>query len=115
MRNFFFKLRILINFIKYKLVFRESKKFLIDFNCNIVGGDLISIGQNFAAKKGLRIEAFGSENLLKIEIGNFVSLGENVHIGAINKINIGKRIMIKAKANKKSKVGLTMFLYIMTK
>lgn len=94
MRNFFFKLRILINFIKYKLVFRESKKFLIDFNCNIVGGDLISIGQNFAAKKGLRIEAFGSDNLLKIEIGNFVSLVENVHIGAINKINIGNNVLV---------------------
>ncbi len=93
MRNLNFYLRILTNFVRYKFVFKASQKFLIDFGAEIVGGNMIVLGQSFAAKKNLRMEAFGPGTHAKIIIGDFVSLGTNVHIGALNKIVIGQHVL----------------------
>lgn len=83
-----------MNFFRYKLFFKTSKKFLIDFNSSVIGASMICLGQSFAAKKGLRIEAFGNGKDTKIEIGDFVSFGENVHVGAINRISIGNNVLL---------------------
>lgn len=93
MRNFIFYCKILINFLRYKLFFKESKKFIIDFGASIFGANMISLGQSFAAKKDLRMEAFGDGKELKIIIGDYVSFGNNVHIGATNKIIIKNNVL----------------------
>lgn len=74
-------------------MFKKSKKFLIDLGESIYGAKMISLGQSFAAKKNLRMEAFGDGMELKIIIGDYVSLGVNVHIGAINSITIKNNVL----------------------
>ena len=37
------------------------------------------------------------KNSLKIKIGNFVNFGENVHLGAINQINIGNNVLLGSR------------------
>lgn len=93
MKNFIFYIRILTNFLRYKFFFKKSEKFLIDFGSSIVGASMIILGKNFAAKKNLRMEAFGDENEIKILIGDFVSCGVNMHIGATNKITIKNNVL----------------------
>ena len=97
MKNLFFYTRIIINFVRYKLFFKTSKKFLIDFNSTVVGANMICLGQSFAAKRGLRIEAFGDGTQTKIEIGDFVSFGEHVHVGAVNKITFGSNVLLGSR------------------
>ncbi|ROI07158.1 acyltransferase [Kaistella haifensis] len=99
MRNFLFYTRILINFFRYKFFFKKSKKFLIDFNSSVYGANMMCLGQSFAAKKGLRIEAFalGDKEKTKIEIGDYVSFGESVHVGAINKITFGNNVLLGSR------------------
>lgn len=58
---------------------------------------MISFGQSFAAKKGLRMEAFGENHELKIQIGDFVSFGEHVHLGAVNKITIEDNVLLGSR------------------
>lgn len=97
MNNLFFYIRIIINYIRYKFIFNKSEKFLIEFGASIYGGGLINIGSNFSARYGLRMEAFGNKGDLKILIGNNVSCGENLHIGAINKITIGNNVLFGSR------------------
>lgn len=97
MRNLLFYIRILINFMRYKFVIKRSKKFLIDFGSSIVGGHMITMGQSFAAKKDLRMEAFGDGSETKIEIGDYVSFGECVHVGAVNKIIFGDHVLLGSR------------------
>ena len=57
-----------------------------------------SIGSNFSAGPGLRIEAWdnyeGDSFVPEIIIGNSVAINWNVHIGAINRIEIQDNVLI---------------------
>ena len=70
-------------------------------NCNVEGVDFlyggknISIGDNFSALKGLRLECVNTpDHTLNLTIGNDVTLNARVHIGVANKIIIGNHVLI---------------------
>lgn len=66
--------------------------------CNVVGGDLMKIGDGFQSAPGLRLEAISKYNNTKFEpkvlIGRNVSFGSNCHLGAINLIEIHDNVLI---------------------
>lgn len=67
----------------------------------IEGGKYITIGNNFCARSGLRIEAYDKWNDSiynpKIVIGDNVNVGELCHIGSINEILIGNNVLMGSK------------------
>lgn len=73
----------------------------IEYPFILIGGDCISIGNNFHAYKHFQLEAHKAHNGNKfapeIKIGNNVSINYNVHIGAINQVIIGDNVLIASK------------------
>jgi len=65
---------------------------------NILGKDVIFIGNNFVARKNLKIRAFTSFNSQifdpKIIIGENVNIETDCHIGCINQVVIGDNVLI---------------------
>lgn len=60
-----------------------------------VGKEYLSIGKGFRAKSNLRIEAYRDlDQEPVIIIGEGVCFNYNVHIGAINRIEIGDRVLV---------------------
>lgn len=60
-----------------------------------VGKGYLSIGKGFRAKSHLRVEAYKDlEQEPVIIIGESVCFNYNVHIGAINRIEIGNRVLV---------------------
>lgn len=84
----------LINFLKYKFLFKESKIFFIKSKSKIRGFKMISIGESFFANRFLRIEIFGDNSQIKLEIGNNVAFGQNVHIGVNNHMRILDNVLL---------------------
>lgn len=64
----------------------------------IMGADYTTIGDNFTARRNLKMRAFSSFNgdcfNPSISIGNNVSIETDCHIGCINKIIIGNNVLI---------------------
>lgn len=64
----------------------------------LIGPQYMTIGSNFRAEPGLRIEAWdtyaGMTHQPKIVIGDGVVVNFNVHIGAIEQIEIGDNVLI---------------------
>lgn len=73
----------------------------IEYPFIIIGGDCISIGNNFHAYRNLQLEAHKTHNgnnfAPEIRIGNNVSINYNVHIGAINQVIIEDNVLIASK------------------
>jgi acetyltransferase-like isoleucine patch superfamily enzyme len=97
MANFFLYITFIINLLRYKGRFKESKRFYIRSNSSILGFKMISLGEKFAANRFLRIEAIGDNSKIKIKIGDFVAFGENVHIGSNNYIEIKNNVLIGSR------------------
>lgn len=95
--NLLFKLSLLFNRLLLKSRFKSIGKFSIASGSRIIGGEKILIGENFGAKKGLRIEAFGTGSNPKIIIGSNVDFGEYVHLGAINNITIENNVLFGSR------------------
>jgi acetyltransferase-like isoleucine patch superfamily enzyme len=61
----------------------------------------ISIGKKFSALYNLRLEAwdkYGSQNFTpEITIGEWVSMGTDVHIGCINQVSIGNYVLFGSR------------------
>jgi acetyltransferase-like isoleucine patch superfamily enzyme len=78
-----------------------GKSFSIQSPCNHHGLHHISIGNNFTAFAGLRIEAYekhlNNTYTPELIIGNNVSMNYDCHIGCINKIYIGNNVLIGSK------------------
>lgn len=87
----------IINLLKYKFRFNVSGLFYIRSNCFIMGCKMISLGKKFSANRYLRIEAIGDNPKIKLKIGDFVSVGENVHIAAINYVEIHNNVLIGSR------------------
>lgn len=85
---------VVCNYLKYKLLFADSKGFYIKGKSKIIGFKMISIGNSFFANHLLRIEVFGDNNTLKLIIGSNVAVGQNVHIGVNNFVNIKRNVLI---------------------
>jgi len=96
------RLRIYQNSIYSALIstfFKTSgNNFQIEYPCRVVGGECISIGNNFQSFGRLRIEAHTNHNDTAftpvITIGDNVSINFDCHIGCINKIQIGNGVLI---------------------
>lgn len=86
------------------LILIRNKRFSFSpnfFICNpfkILGYKYITIGKNFSAGRGFRIECWenycGYKYTPSIIIGDNVSIGWRCHIGAINHIYIGNNVLI---------------------
>ena len=65
------------------------------------GGKYISVGNNFMARSGLRLEAWDQYEAFRytpaICIGDNVRVGEHCHIGSINEIIIGNNVLMGSK------------------
>jgi len=100
--RFFSKFNILFSRLISLSLYRELKyaktvpKF--QFPSRIEGTKYIKIGQNFAAGKGLRLQAISKyidQNFEpSIEIGDNVTINPNCQISAIDKIVIGNNVLI---------------------
>lgn len=73
----------------------------IEYPFILKGGKYISIGENFRAYKGLRLEAHNKHNGIeftpRIEIDDNVSINCDVHITACNKVVIEEGTLIASK------------------
>jgi len=80
---------------------KVGNNFLINPPCFFSGLKHIEIGNNFLARKRLRLEAISEYNGIKynpkIIIGNNVQIEEDCHIGCVNKIEIGDNVLIAGK------------------
>ncbi len=78
-----------------------GRKFFIGGSSFITGSEYISIGHNFRCGKRLRLEAlsdyFDQKFQPEILIGDNVSIQDDCHIGAINRIYIGDNVLIASK------------------
>ena len=100
--KFLNKISVNMNKFRSLIIKRELKivgiNFFIQSPYHIVGPECISIGDNFSAFGGLRIEAirryFHEAFTPEIIIGNNVSINYNCHIGCVNKITIGNHVLI---------------------
>ena len=78
-----------------------GKNFIVRKRVNIMNGKYISIGDNFLAMNGCRIEAWdqycNNSFSPEITIGNNVSMNFDCHIGAINHISIGDNVLLGSR------------------
>ena len=76
----------------------HGKNIKLPKDFSLKGKKYISIGNNFSSGRDLRLEAIDSyyENKYEpnLKIGNNVSINNNVHIGCINRIEIGDNCLI---------------------
>lgn len=86
-----------LNLLKYKFRFKKSKRFYIGSHSSVLGFKMISMGEKFAANRFLRMEAIGDNSKIKLKIGDFVSVGENFHIAAINYVEIKNNVLIGSR------------------
>lgn len=67
----------------------------------IIGGRYISVGQDFQAFPGLRIEAFDrhldKRFTPRIIIGDRVSINYDCHIGCVNEVKIGDNVLLASR------------------
>ncbi len=74
-----------------------GKNFNITFNANLKGLRYFQIGNNFNALSGLRIECWDHYKGMNFQpnliIGDNVIMNFNVHIGCINKVQIGNNVL----------------------
>jgi acetyltransferase-like isoleucine patch superfamily enzyme len=85
---------IALNYFRYRLFFHKAAFFIIRGFPSIIGLQKISIGRNFYSNIRLRIEVFGSEKETKLNIGDNVSLGQNVHIAVNNSVEILDNVLV---------------------
>jgi len=97
MTKIFLYITFILNLIKYKFRFKESKRFYIGSHSSVLGFKMISLGNKFAANRFLRIEALGDNSKIKLKIGDFVSVGESVHIAAQNYVEIKNNVLIGSR------------------
>jgi len=72
---------------------------LIRFPIYIRGQRWINFGNNFSTGRFARIEAFGNSSTVGklIQFGRNVRINDNVHIGAVESVIIGDRVLIASK------------------
>jgi len=87
---------LIVNIVYTKLVFRNAR--IIRRPFSIRGKSNISIGDNFTAGPGLRLDAFDylSDNYCLI-IGKNVQVNVYVHIGAVGKVVLGDNVLIASR------------------
>ena len=69
---------------------------LIRYPYYLRGISAIEFGKNFTSGVGLRIDAFG-EGLHQVKFGGNVQVGDYVHIGAVESVEIGNNVLMASK------------------
>lgn len=78
-----------------KLFYPSAK--LIMLPSDIRGKKNIFWGNNFRVGVGCRLEAYGVDNEVLLQIGNNVQLNDYVHITAMSKVTIGDDVLMASK------------------
>jgi acetyltransferase-like isoleucine patch superfamily enzyme len=103
--RFFFILSFIFNkiysgYIKNKIRICGNN-LLTKYPINIIGGNYITIGNNFSSFRRNRIEVFGKildvEYNGQLNIGDNFSINDDCHIACINKITIGNNVLFASK------------------
>ena len=82
--------------IRTKFVFTSAR--LIRFPIRIRGKNLIKVGEGFTTGFNCRIDAYNhKKNKTVINIGKNVQINDNVHIGAVERIEIEDNVLIASK------------------
>jgi len=83
--------------IRTRLFFPNAR--LVRFPIYIRGRKRISFEGAFSCGRRLRLEAFGEKNTAAtlIHIGRDVRFGDDVHIGAIQSVTLGDRVLLASK------------------
>ncbi|WP_407533727.1 LbetaH domain-containing protein [Elizabethkingia miricola] len=83
--------------IRTKLIFPNAR--LIRFPFRVRGKKYIQIDDNFTTGFNCRIDAFSSDNTSKIlmKIGKNVQINDDVHIAAMEHVEIGDDVLIASK------------------
>lgn len=87
-------------FIKFGF-HRVGKHFHIMYPLYVIGGEYITIGNNFSGFMRNRIEVFDKHNQYfynsKLTIGDNFSMNDDCHIACVNEIIIGNNVLIASK------------------
>lgn len=81
--------------VRTKLLFSKAR--LIRFPIDIRNKAQISVSSGFTSGRYCRIEAFSETNQKVLIIGENVQINDFVHITAIEKVEIGKNVLIASK------------------
>lgn len=85
----------------YKRKFLSCGSLMLRAPYHITGFSSISIGRNFKAGPGFKLEAVGSYRRERftpvIEIGDNVIIHDYVHIGCVNRVTIGNNVLMASK------------------
>lgn len=92
--GFWGSLYILLDLIYTKLFFENAR--LVRRPIFIKGKEKIKFGKNFTTGRYCRIEAYSNKKET-IVIGENCQINDNVHIGAVEKIEIGNNVLIASK------------------
>jgi lipopolysaccharide O-acetyltransferase len=92
--GFFGLIWLVLDVVRTRITFPGCR--LIRFPAYVRGKRSIRFGKNLSTGRGLRIDAFSGLDSSKslITIGSNVSINDYVHIGAIESISIGDRVLI---------------------
>lgn len=104
-----YNLIILFEKIMTKIIWKSAQKQLgkcgvktrVEWPFVMSGFENIYIGDNFSARKRLQLETFseilGEKYSPLLRIGDNVSINYDVHISAINRVEIGNNVLIASK------------------
>ena len=84
-------------YFKIRTFFIFKKARVIRFPIRIRGKKYIEVGKGFTTGFNCRIDAYSDKNEKIIYIGDNVQINDYVHIGAIEKIEIGDNVLIASK------------------
>lgn len=87
--------RLGLSLVTTKLIAPQAR--LIRRPAYIRNRRLIRFGAGFTSGVGLRIDAFGDDDRIRLEIGSKVQVNDYVHIGAIDSVRIGDNVLIASK------------------
>ena len=90
-------LSLALDVVRTRLMFPKSR--LMRRPVYIRGRRWITLGPNFTCGRGLRLDAFGDSSTTAslIHIGSDVAMNDYVHIGAVESVSIGNRVLIASK------------------
>lgn len=91
----------IIFFSFYQTKFKKSSGLYLGRGFFVSGKGNISLGSNFRAGVGLRLEAiseYGEQHFTpSIKIGNNVTFNDYIHIGCVDNIEIGNNVLLASK------------------
>lgn len=86
---------ILIDYLITKVLFRKAR--IVRFPFRVRGRSFIDFGQGLTTGVDCRIDAFPVDKNKVIFFGENVQINDHVHIGAVERIEIGNNVLIASK------------------